>query len=202
MRILVVEDEPVSRLMIESILRKLGHDPVPASDGDQGWGRYKLEHFPIVVTDWRMPGTDGLELCRRIRADQRPRYTYVVMLTSVGGKEGFLEGLRAGADDFMVKPIDEDQLAARLAVAERILRLQTEVRTLEGLLPICSYCKRVREGQDYWKQVEAYVQDRTEARFSHSICPDCYRTQVEPQLEAMRRAAGASAAPGSPGKGP
>jgi DNA-binding response OmpR family regulator len=187
MRILIAEDEPVSLLMLESTLRTLGHEPVSAQDGVLAWARFQMEHFPIVITDWRMPGLDGLELCRRIRADRRPRYTFVIVLTSVSAKEGYLEGMRAGADDFLVKPFDPAQFEARLLVADRVLRLQTDIRMLEGLLPICSYCKRIREGKDYWEQVEAYVQKRTEARFSHSICPDCYQKHVVPELEAFRQ---------------
>jgi DNA-binding response OmpR family regulator len=146
-----------------------------------------MEHFPVVVTDWQMPGLDGLEFCRRIRADLRPRYTFVIILTAEGSREGYLEGMKAGADDFLVKPLDAGQFEARLIVAERVLRLQTDLRTLEGLLPICSYCKRIREGKDYWQQVEAFVARRTEAKFSHSICPDCYQKHVVPQIEELRR---------------
>ena len=110
-----------------------------------------------------------------------------MILTSVDSREGYLEGMKAGADDFMVKPPDAAALEARLYVAQRVLRLQEEFRTISGLLPICSYCKRIREGKDYWQQVEAFVARRTEAQFSHSICPDCYAKHVVPELEAMRK---------------
>ena len=190
MRILVAEDEPASALLVEKSLEDLGHEPTCVSDGAVAWGMHQVEPFPVIITDWRMPEMDGLELCRRVRADPRPRYTYLVILTSVGSPEGFREGMRAGADDFMVKHLDPEQLEARLVVAERVLRLQSDLRTLQGLLPICSYCKRVREGQDYWQQVEAFVQAKTDARFSHSICPDCYQRHVVPELEALRKAHG------------
>jgi DNA-binding response OmpR family regulator len=187
MKVLVAEDDPISRLVLESTLVRLGHDPVPAENGSLAWVRFQVEQFPVVVTDWQMPGLDGLEFCRRIRADPRPRYTFVIVLTAEGSREGYLEGMKAGADDFLVKPLDAGQFEARLIVAERILRLQTELRTLEELLPICSYCKRIREGKDYWQQVEAYISRRTEAKFSHSICPDCYQKHVVPQIEALKK---------------
>jgi DNA-binding response OmpR family regulator len=193
MRILVAEDDLLSRRLLETTLERLGHEVATAGDGNLAWARFQIEHYPVVITDWRMPGLDGLELCRRIRADPRPRYTFVVVLTSMGGKSEFLEGMRAGADDFMVKPLDPVQLEARLLVAERVLRLQTDLRTLEGLLPICSYCKRIREGSDYWQKVEAFFENRTEAKFSHSICPDCYAKHVVPELEALRKARGGGA---------
>ena len=196
MKILVADDEPTTRMVLESMLKRLGHETVAAPDGELAWARYLMEHPPVVITDWRMPKMDGLELCRRIRADTRPRYTFVVILTSVDSREVYLEGMKAGADDFMVKPPDAAALEARLYVAQRVLRLQEEFRTISGLLPICSYCKRIREGKDYWEQVEAFVARRTEAQFSHSICPDCYAKHVVPELESMRKrtAAGPDAA--------
>ena len=187
MRVLVAEDDGVSRLVLETELLRLGHEPVPAENGNLAWVRFQMEHFPVVVTDWQMPGMDGLEFCRRIRADLRPRYTFVIIVTAEGSRAGYVEGMRAGADDFLVKPLDAAQFEARIFVAERILRLQTELRTLEGLLPICSYCKRIRDGKDYWEQVEAYIARRTEAQFSHSICPDCYQKHMVPQIDALKR---------------
>jgi sigma-B regulation protein RsbU (phosphoserine phosphatase) len=187
MRVLVAEDDPVSRLVLETTLARLGHDPIPAENGSMAWVRFQMEHYPVVVTDWQMPGLDGLEFCRKIRADLRPRYTFVIILTAETSREGYLEGMRAGADDFLVKPLDAAQFEARLFVAERILKLQGDLRTLEGLLPICSYCKRIREGKDYWQQVDAFVSRRTEARFSHSICPDCYDKHMVPQIEELKR---------------
>ncbi|MBI4641265.1 MAG: response regulator, partial [Candidatus Tectomicrobia bacterium] len=91
------------------------------------------------------------------------------------------------ADDFITKPFDEDQLAARLRVAERILGLQEEVKQLEGLLPICSYCKKIRDESDTWVQIEHYIATRTDAFFSHGICPECLETRVKPELEQFKK---------------
>jgi DNA-binding response OmpR family regulator len=186
-RVLIVDDDPGSRLILQKTLARLGHEPIPAEGGVQALARFQMEHFPVVITDWKMPEVDGLELCRRIRADLRPRYTYIIVLTALEGKASYLEGMRAGADDYLVKPLDVPELEARLFVAERVLKLQSDLRTLEGLLPICSYCKRIRDGDVYWRQVESFIQSRTEAQFSHSICPDCYQSRVAPQIEEMRK---------------
>ena len=117
----------------------------------------------------------------------------IMLLTSVGGKSGYLVGMRAGADDFINKPFGEEQLAARLVVAERILNLQTQVHQLSGLLPICCVCKKVRDDQNYWQQVESYIAKRTDAKFSHGYCPDCYK-KVMQELEARAGTNAATAA--------
>ena len=96
-----------------------------------------------AITDWMMPELDGLQLYRLVRADKRLRYTYILILTALAGKENYLEALDAGADDFVTKPVEEEELKARLRVAERILGLQAEVKQLQGLLSICAYCKKI-----------------------------------------------------------
>ena len=131
MRVLIAEDDTTSRLILQEILTQLGHDVVTAANGQEAWAIFNREHVPLVISDWMMPDLDGIELCRRIRAENRPRYTYIILLTALGGKENYLEAMRAGADDFAGKPLDADQLHARLRVAERILGLQRELVQLE-----------------------------------------------------------------------
>jgi len=131
MRILIAEDDTVSREILEALLTQLGHDVVAAADGRDAWDLLTRDPVPLVISDWMMPDVDGLELCRRIRAEDRPKYTYVILLTTLGGKENYLEAMEAGADDFLTKPLDADQLAARLRVAERVLGLQRELVQLE-----------------------------------------------------------------------
>jgi DNA-binding response OmpR family regulator len=187
MNILIVDDEPTSRLILEATLKRLGHQTGTARDGQQALEAFKLGRFQVVISDQLMPGMDGLELCRRVRGAQRPQYTYFMLLTSIGGKSSYLDGMRAGADDFITKPFDEEILAARLAVAQRILNLQSEVRQLAGLLPICSLCKKVRDDQNYWHQVESYISLHTEATFTHSYCPDCFQ-RLKEEIEALKPA--------------
>jgi phosphoserine phosphatase RsbU/P len=184
MEILIVDDEQISRRALEVALRKLGHQPTVAAAGEEALQRFASHRCPVIISDLLMPGLDGLELCRRIRATARPHYTYFILLTMVNGKSGYLEGMRAGADDFITKPFDTELLAARLGVAQRILSLHSQVKQLAGLMPICSLCKRVRDDQNYWHQVESFVQQHTDARFTHSYCPECFE-KMKREIDAL-----------------
>lgn len=124
MNILVVEDDPVSSMMLKTLLEKLGHTVVSKPDGVQGWDEFQSRPVPVVITDWMMPEMDGIELCRRIRAQKTAGYTCVIMLTAKQGREDRLAAMNAGADVFLSKPLDKDDLIARLQVADRILRME------------------------------------------------------------------------------
>ncbi|MBI4608539.1 MAG: response regulator transcription factor [Candidatus Rokubacteria bacterium] len=187
MKILIAEDDAGTRLLLSTLLEKLGHEPVGAGNGREAWAAFERDYFPVLIADWLMPEMDGLELCRRIRAEPRPKYTYIILLTGLGGRDNYLAGMNVGADDFVTKPFDPEILAARLRVAERILGLQEEVKRLEGLLPICSYCKKIRDERDEWVPLDWYVATRTDAAFSHGICPECLETTVKPEMERRKR---------------
>jgi len=183
MNLLLAEDDAVARMTLSAVLTGFGYEVTEAEHGGDAWTRLQLEHFPMVISDWQMPEIDGPELCRRLRARATDRYTYFLLVTATGGKQRYLEGMEAGADDFITKPIDIDELRARLKAAERILGLRQHVQQLEGLLPICAYCKRIRDASEQWESIERYVEARSEAQFSHGYCPECYEKYVRPQIE-------------------
>jgi phosphoserine phosphatase RsbU/P len=186
-KILAVEDDAVARAVLRQALRRLGHDTVEAADGDLAWDLLENEPVRVVVSDWMMPKTDGLDLCRKIRARTNAEYIYFILLTSRDATEdNQAAAADAGVDDFLTKPLDLSELWTRLRVAERILKYTTQVRQLEEMLPICSYCKKIRDDQNYWQQLEGYISERTGSDFSHSVCPDCYTKVVVPQLEAFK----------------
>jgi DNA-binding response OmpR family regulator len=205
MKVLIAEDEAVSRRSLERTLASWGYDVVLAVDGDEAWRVLSAPEAPqLVVLDWVMPGLDGPEVCRRVRAEASRSPAYIIMLTARSDRADLVAGLQAGADDYVVKPFDRSELRARLQVGARVVQLQlsladrvrdleealSRVKQLQGLLPICAYCKKVRDDQNYWQQVEQYVTDRSEARFSHSICPSCYDAHIRPELNSLRAAAG------------
>jgi len=196
MRILAVEDDAVARSILIKALRRLGHDVLEATDGQTAWGMLNQERVRLVVSDWNMPEMDGLDLCRKIRARVGVEYVYFILLTA---NEHSLDNEQAasdaGVDDFLRKPLNVQELWMRLRVAERVLRYSTQVSQLEQLLPICSYCKKVRDDKNYWQQIEGYIRDRTGSEFSHSVCPDCYKNVVLPDLQrALENAKQAAAA--------
>ncbi|MBI4858942.1 MAG: response regulator transcription factor, partial [Candidatus Riflebacteria bacterium] len=145
MKILVVDDDPDIRNALEVILGALGHEVTLAEDGEKGWLAFSRNEFQAVITDWVMPGIEGPDLCQMIRGQSRERYTYVIMLTALQGRSKYIEALDSGADDFISKPLNADELAARLRVAQRWLRVHERVTQLEGLLSICSDCKEIRD---------------------------------------------------------
>ncbi|MBI5771778.1 MAG: response regulator [Verrucomicrobia bacterium] len=187
MKILSVEDDPVARAVLRRALRRLGHDVIDAVDGEDAWEKLAADPVRVVVSDWMMPRVDGLELCRRIRSWPDHDYIYFVLLTSRDAtEENQRAAADAGVDDFLTKPLDFSELWTRLRVAERILHYTTQVRQLEELLPICSYCKKIRDDHNYWQQIEGYINERTGSEFSHSVCPDCYTRVVIPEIEKIK----------------
>jgi DNA-binding response OmpR family regulator len=124
MKVLIAEDDRDSRELISWLLEKLGYHVVATDNGKDAWEAFRHGSFRLVISDLLMPELDGLELCRRIRAAKTQKYTYVILLTALIGKKDYLEGMDAGADDFVTKPFDPDELKARLRVAERIVALQ------------------------------------------------------------------------------
>lgn len=204
MRILVAEDDSVTRRVLESTLSGLGWDVITAADGTAAWriledlrGKNAPE---LVLLDWMMPGLDGMEICQKVRGTAGFELMYIILLTVRGAKEDLSTGLAAGANDYITKPFDPIELEARVRVGERMVKLQTalaarvraledtmaHVRRLQGLLPICSYCKRVRNEKDYWEQVDSYLTSHSDVRLSHGVCPDCF-ARVMNDIDGARR---------------
>ena len=183
MKILIVEDEPLACQMLQLALEELGHSVVACADGEEAWATYQREECPLIVSDWTMPKLDGLELCKRIRQAKSKKYCYFIILTANEGTENYHTAMGAGVDDFLNKPLNLKELEIRLKVAERILGFKAEIEALKEVIPFCSYCKKVRKDNDYWERLEIFLEKNLNKDISHSICPDCFRDVVEPQLE-------------------
>jgi CheY-like chemotaxis protein len=200
-RILIAEDDVTSRSLLAAVLRKGGHEVVEAVDGAEAWKVLQQPDAPrLGILDWVMPGMDGPDVVRRLRAMPTDRPPYIIMLTSKGDKSDIVAGLEAGANDYLAKPFNAGELLARVGVGRLIIELQDsladkieeqrlaleQIKTLRGIVPICASCKKIRDDEGYWNQVEVYVMERTEAEFSHGICPEC-RARLYPDLDAIIR---------------
>ena len=184
MKILLVDDDPIARLHLDAELRALGHEPVPVESGEAAWRELGPSGARVIISDWMMPGIDGLELCRRVRTS--PDYVYFILVShKEGSHQNEQAAADAGVDDFLPKPVSSHDLWMRLRVAERILGFTRRVNELESILPICGYCKKIRDDRNYWQQIEQYFNERDGTEFSHSVCPDCLQAHVRPQLERL-----------------
>lgn len=201
--ILIAEDHYVSRHLLERNLNNWGFEVSTAEDGEAALSVLESENAPaIAILDWMMPKLDGVEVCARVRKRANRPYVYLLLLTAKSQKDEVAAGLEAGADDYVIKPFDPDELRARLKVGQRVVQLERnlarkvydleqalgEVSRLKGLLPICMYCKSIRDDKDYWHQIEEYLHTETGTDFSHGICPSCMekleREFKEPRSES------------------
>ena len=203
MRILIAEDDCTSRTMLLAILVKNGYEVIETVNGAEALSALQLPNAPrLAIIDRLMPEMDGLEVIRRVRAQQTTNAPYLIMLTSMGAKGDIIAGLDAGANDYLSKPFDPGELRARIEVGRRLIETQEaliesramltakvqelrlaleQIKTLRGIVPICANCKKIRNDKGYWQQVEVYVRDHTEAEFTHGICPECIQ-KLYPEL--------------------
>lgn len=198
-RVLVAEDDTTSRRILEALLQRWGYAFELVADGDGAWQRLQRDDAPrLVVLDWQMPGLDGLEVLHRLRRRDAERRCYVLFVTTRDQKQDLVAALGAGADDYVTKPFDPDELRARLEVGRRFVELRGQldarladlqaaldhVKTLQGVLPVCMYCHKIRSDQGAWDKMERYIEAHSSAQFSHSICPDCLQRHYPEDEEA------------------
>ncbi|MEM6820508.1 MAG: response regulator [Verrucomicrobiota bacterium] len=185
--ILTVDDEKSSLQLITLVLQGFGYTVQTAENGEQAWSLFDENPYRIVISDWHMPQANGLELCRKVRERPKTPYTYFILLTALKDTpENYSKAIDTGVDDFLTKPLNRSMLWTRLHVAERILEYTSEITELQQLLPICSYCKQVRNPDDYWEQIESYFERKTGTLFSHGVCPECYEKYVLPEINALK----------------
>ncbi len=201
MNVLIAEDDRVTGEILARTLQRLGYETTLVSDGARAWQALSAAVTPtLAILDWMMPEMDGPDVCRRVRQERPDANMYLLLVTARETRSDVVAGLDAGADDYIIKPFDPEELRARVAVGVRVLGLQqklaervedlqtalSNVKQLRGLLPICSYCKRIRGDDQYWQQVEGYIARHSDAQFSHGICPACYQ-KVSDELDGIAK---------------
>lgn len=185
--ILLVDDEEKNLTVTTDALKQQGYRCLTARDGQTGIDRAALAHPDLILLDVRMPGIDGFETCRRLKANEITHDIPVLFMTIVTDLPNKVTGFEVGGVDYLTKPIELPELLGRVKAHITIRRQQklieahnkelqealAKVKLLSGLLPICMNCKKVRDDEGYWQQVEVYIRDHSEVDFSHGICPDC-----------------------------
>ncbi len=188
MKILIAEDEYITRLMIQVSLEKWGYRVSCVSDGNDAWELLQKPDGPqIAILDWEMPGLDGVEVCRRVKELEKGTPIYVILLTGRDSRNDILHGFDMGADDYMTKPFDDNELRARVRVAERLVHIQIalaesvdelrnvldQMEALQGALPVCVTCHKIQGSDDSWIPLDTTITERAEPRFMYIKCPDC-----------------------------
>ena len=196
-RILIADDEEAYRILLRTILQAEGFEVVEAIDGKAALTKLVSPGGPsLALIDWEMPGLTGPQVCGQLRAYNILRPLYLILETSRHDATDKVEGFQAGADDYLTKPFNRHEVIARVRVGLRMIQTQAslhqrvreletalgQVRTLRQLLPICSYCRKIRNDQNYWEQLEVYLGQNSGTRFSHGICPECYNKVIHTQL--------------------
>ena len=197
MLVLVADDLDVNRKLLRTLLVAEGYNVVEANNGVDAFNMIQGATVPVVgLIDWEMPEMEGIEVCQQARKLEFSPPIYLILLTVRDSKQDIVAGLSGGANDYITKPFDKTELLARVSIGKQMVQLQqnlnervaelrdalASVKQLGGLLPICSYCKKIRDDHNYWQQVESYVGEHSHAKFSHSICPECYEEIVKPQM--------------------
>jgi sigma-B regulation protein RsbU (phosphoserine phosphatase) len=200
MKILLAEDDEVSARLMTMRLTQWGYEVKCVSNGIQACEALRELAAPqLALIDWMMPEMDGVEVCRQMRASLMDSPLYLILLTARGAQEDIIKGMEGGADDYVVKPFHPQELKVRIGAGARMIQLQntlkdrvaelqeaiSKVKFLQGLLPICSYCKRVRDDQDYWHKLETFVSNHAGTEFSHGICPPCYEDHIQSQFDKL-----------------
>lgn len=192
MKVLIAEGDPVLRRVLVNLVRGWGYDPLTATDAALAVTLFQAEGPALALLDWVTLGLDGPGVCRTIRERPTPTPPYLILLTANDATADVVAGLGAGANDYMTKPFVPDELRARLAVGRQVVELQcaltarvqeleaalAQVRQLRALLPICAYCKKIRDDKNYWAQVDEYLMRHSAIRFTHGICPDCLAREM------------------------
>jgi DNA-binding response OmpR family regulator len=200
MRTLIAEDDATSRLMLSAILKKSGHEVLETTTGLEAWEVLQKPNAPLLaILDWMMPEMDGLDIIRRVRAVAPARSPYIIMLTAKTRKTDIAEALNAGADDYVTKPFDLEELRARVEVGCRMIKIQDElttraeelsqaldqIKTLSGILPVCANCNKIRDDGGIWQRMDVYLQLQSEVQLTHTICPDCAK-KLYPDIDLRR----------------
>lgn len=185
MDVLIAEDDFISRKLLTTTLKQMGYRVSVAKDGNEAWRMYNEMPHRLVISDWLMPGIDGLQFCEKIRNRPNTDYTYFILLTANAGDMEYDIAMEKGVDDFLPKPMDRHQLSIRIHVAERILKSTSRIKSLENMLTICAYTKKINIPDEGWQTIEQFMDRHLGIKLSHGIEPNYYESVIKPQLKKL-----------------
>ena len=188
MRILIAEDDRTSRAILTKLLENWGHEVVSTANGTEAWDLLGRKDAPqLAILDWMMPELDGIEVIQKVRGSDHGGSCYLILLTGLDTKADIVRGLESGADDYVTKPYDQNELKARVDVGVRMITLKNalqshmdelkgaldHIKALQGIIPICMHCHAIRSDDESWERIESYIENHSDAEFSHGLCPKC-----------------------------
>ena len=171
--ILAVDDTPRDLELLATILRREGYEVALAVDGPEAVDMAAKGMPDLILLDILMPGMDGIEVCKRLKANQATQAIPVIFVTAHAGSDEIITGFEVGAVDYVTKPFRIPELLARVHAHVELRQAQHEIHTLRGILPTCAHCKKIRDEKGTWHAIETYISQHSEAQFSHGLCPDC-----------------------------
>ncbi|HOC59519.1 MAG: response regulator transcription factor [Syntrophaceae bacterium] len=198
MRLLIADDDPNTVNLLRKYLMLWNYEVVAVSNGSEAIEIINGNDPPqLIVLDWLMPDINGIEVIKKVRLRDSANPPYIILFTVRDEKGAIIEGLEAGANDYITKPFDKDEFRARIRVGERVVQLQnslsdrirqlqeavSQIKSLRGIIPICSYCHKIRNDQKSWQQLEKYISEHSGAEFSHGICPECLKKHYPEESE-------------------
>lgn len=190
--ILVVDDQPANLKVLMQVLQDADFHILIANSGKRALQLVSRQLPDIILLDVMMSGIDGFETCRRLKQNPETAAIPVIFMTALNNLDDELNGFDAGGVDYITKPFHQQKVLARLKAQltirrqqqiileknEQLNRALAEIKQLSGILPICCKCKKVREDNGYWKQVERYISEHSDAEFTHGFCPECYEEEI------------------------
>lgn len=201
----MVDDQPTNLKVLLSFLQAHNFQIYIADSGLRALKVLSKVSPDIILLDVMMPELDGFETCRRIKANEELAGIPVIFMTALDSVEDKLVGFNAGGVDYITKPFQQIEVLARLKThimlrkkEQELAKALAEIKTLSGILPICSCCKQIRNDSGYWQQVEEYISEHSGAMFSHGLCPECYQKEMDDFLKIMERNKVSQPKPSSP----
>lgn len=173
--VLIVDDNPINLELLERMLSKIGCKLATVNNGVEALDFAKKNSPDLILLDVMMPEMDGYEVCKRLKKDPDTKNIPVIFLTGKAESQDIVRGFEVGGLDFVTKPFISVELFARVKTQIKLKQAFDEIKTLKGFLPICAQCKKIRDDNGFWKRVEKYIEDHSEAKFTHGICPDCLK---------------------------